>query len=398
VNAHRRRDLPDEPGGRPSGGPGPLPGDLFEDIVAGEPGLDALFGLLTSEPTPDELSGANAALAMFRASRPPTANVPGAPAPEPRAPGPRAPGAHASSPHAPGLRASRSRASRWNAKPARRLAAAVTLAAAAGLAVAAYTEALPAPLQHAAYRVLGFAGIPDARHGAASATGAPRPIRGRHAHRAPGSAGAPQPSGPVSALPGASAPATSPSAGQTGLSVTAANGRIKAGGSDTFTGRLSVPGQAVAGVTLGLEERAAGQRGWRPAGSATTDAAGDATVTASDLTRNALFRFAGPHAELSQPVLVIVVPPVSASLVTGPGGRGETVTASSPLASPGDVVVLQAQSGTRWRSVSVQRLDGSEQAAFMVRGPGMAQNYRVMLLATADHGGSVSNTVTVPAP
>ena len=399
MNAGHPRDLPGDQGGhRPPDGPGPLPGDLFEDIVSGEPGLGALFGLLTSEPTSDELSGANAALTMFRGSRP-TADVPGAPAPEPRAPGPRAPGAHASSPHAPGSRAprsaaARSAAARWNARPARRLAAAVTLAAAAGLAVAAYTEALPAPLQHAAYRVLGFAGIPDAGHGAAGAAGSPGPLGGRHAHGAPGHAAGPQPSAPASALPGASAPATSPASGQPGLSVTVASGRITAGGSDTFTGQLSGSGQAIAGVSLGLEERAAGQQAWSLVGSATTDAGGGAIVTASGLTRNALFRLAGPGTELSQPVLVIVVPPVSATAAGGPGGRAVMLTASSPLASPGDVVVLQVWSGLRWRSAAMRNLDGSDQVTFVVRVPVKAQQYRMVLLATGDHGLSVSNTVT----
>ena len=129
MSADRPRDVP----GRP-GDPGPeLPGDLFEDIVSGEPGLSQLFGVLTSGPTPDELSGANAALAMFQGCRPP-ATIPG-----------------------PGPRASRP-TSIFNARPARRLATVtVTLAAAAGFAVAAYTSTLPAPIQHAAYRVLGFA-------------------------------------------------------------------------------------------------------------------------------------------------------------------------------------------------------------------------------------------------
>jgi hypothetical protein len=394
VSADRPRDVPGTPGA-----PGPdLPGDLFEDIVSGEPGLSKLFGLLTSGPTPDELSGANAALAMFRGqSQPPATAVPGPPAPEPSAPGPRAPGAHASSPHAPGSRASRP-TSILNARPPRRLAAvAVTLAAAAGFAVAAYTSTLPAPIQHAAYRVLGFAGVPDDHHGAAGAAGAPRPAGPRPARTTPGAGGGSGPSAPASPQPGASASATTGPAGQAGLSVAAASGRITSDGSDTFTGQLSDPGQAVAGVSLRLEERAAGQLTWHVIGSASTDATGGASVTAPGLTRNAWFRFAGQGSELSQPVLVIVVPPVSASVVMAPGGRPDALTASSPLASPGDVVVLQVWSGMRWRNAAARRLNGSDQVVFMVRAPGKPQQYRAVLLGTVDHGMSVSATVTVPS-
>jgi hypothetical protein len=367
VSADRPRDVP----GRP-GDPGPeLPGDLFEDIVSGEPGLSQLFGVLTSGPTPDELSGANAALAMFQGCRPP-ATTPG--------PGPRA-----SKP-----------TSIFNARPARRLATlTVTLAAAAGFAVAAYTSTLPAPIQHAAYRVLGFAGIPDTHHGAGGTAGALHPAGPGPAHGTPG-AGA-QPSAPASAQPGASASAAGPPAGQAGLSVAAASGRITSDGSDTFTGQLSGPGQAVAGVSLRLEERVTGQLTWRVVGSAVTDAAGGASVTAPGLTRNAWFRFAGSGSELSGPVLVVVVPPVSASLIVGPGGRADVLTVSSPLASPGDVVVLQVWSGTRWRDAAARDLNGSDQVTFMVRAPGKAQQYRAVLVGTADHGTSVSATVQVPS-
>ena len=357
---------------RPSDVPGPeLPGDLFEDIVSGEPGLSQLFGVLTSGPTPDELSGADAALDMFRGRRPPaTTAMPGPPASKPT--------------------------SIFNARPARRLATVtVTLAAAAGFAVAAYTSTLPAPIQHAAYRVLGFAGIPDTHHGAGGTAGALHPAGPGPAHGTPGAGS--QPSAPASAPPGASASATSPPAGQAGLSVAAASGRITSDGSDSFTAQLSDPGQAVAGVSLRLEERAAGQLTWRVVGSAVTDATGGASVTAPALTRNAWFRFAGSGSELSRPVLVVVVPPVSAGVIVGPGGRADVLTVSSPLASPGDVVVLQVWSGMRWRDAAARDLNGSDQVTFMVRSPVKGQQYRAVLLGTADHGTSVSATVKVPS-
>jgi hypothetical protein len=396
VSADLPRDPDaDPPGGRPDAA-GPLPGDLLGDIASSEPGLDVLLGLLTADPAPDELAGEASALAMFRSSRSPAAALPGPPPPEPSGPGPRAPGPHASRPHAPGRRASSGRAPGWHPRSARRLAAAVTLAAAAGFAAAAYTEALPGPLQHVAYGVLGFAGVPDTgRPGPATVSPHPAgPGRARGGPHSPGAAQ--QPSAAAPPQPGASSPGAPLPAGPQALSVTVASGRIVAGGSEMFTGRLTDHGRAVAGASLSLQERQAGEPSWHPVGSAATGADGRAVVAASDLTRNAGFRLAGPDGALSRPVLVIVVPPVSASVASGPGGQGDMLTASSPLASPGNAVVLQTWTGKRWRNVQARGLNGARQVTFLVRAPGTGREYRMVLLATAAHGISVSNTVTTP--
>jgi hypothetical protein len=398
-------DFPyDPPDDRPGAVPEPFPSDLPGNIASGEPGLDVLFGMLTAEATPDELAGESAALAMFRSSMSQAAALPGPLAPEPSAPGPRAPGPHASRPpHAPGRRASRPhqpsrQAPAWHARSARRLAAAVTLAAAAGFAVAAYTEALPTPLQHVAYGVLGFAGVPDAHHAGSGPAGSHPAGHGQARGRSHAPGGAQQPSAPDSPQPSASASVSSPppAAGPGGLSLAAASGRIAAGASETFTGRLTDHGRAVAGVRLSLQERQAGQRSWRPVGSAMIGADGSAAVTVKDLTRNAGFRLAGPGREVSRPVLVIVVPPVSARVTAGPAGQADMVTASSPLASPGNAVALQVWTGVRWRTVQARGLNAARQAAFLVRAAPQSQEYRVVLMPTVAHGLSVSATVTVP--
>jgi len=59
----------DAPDDRPDAAPEPVPGDLLDDIASSEPGLDALLGLLTAGPIPEEHAGEAAALAMFRSSR-----------------------------------------------------------------------------------------------------------------------------------------------------------------------------------------------------------------------------------------------------------------------------------------------------------------------------------------
>lgn len=355
---------------------GGVPGDLMGDIVSGEPGLDALLGMLTADPAPVELAGEHAALAMFRANLRPAAGAPPAPA------------AHISSTGAPGRRAPVR-----NIRRARVMAAAVTLAAAAGLAVAAYTEALPAPLQQAAYHVLGFAGVPAMHHPAPSAasSGPPRPAGDHGTSAGPGHPR--KPTAPASSKPSASSPALS--AGQASLSITVASGRIVAGRSDKFAGRLTDRAGAVQGANLTLLERTPGRAAWYLAGTAATGSNGGAVVTVQDLITNAAFQLKGPDGALSRPVLVIVVPPVSAT-VSKSSGKAVTVTASSPLAAPGGIVVLQVQAGAHWLSLQKSHLNSAGQARFLVQRPARQSMYRVVLLPTASHGMSASHAIMVP--
>ena len=134
--------------------------DLPEDPGPGGAALDALSRALTAPPGDGELSGEAAALAMFRAVRPPG--------------------------HGPVPRFQRR---------ARTLVAAAGIAL-AGCTAAAYAAVLPAQVQHAAYQVLGFIGVPDARPGGPShprpAAGRPvtSPAPARRGSRSPGSASA----------------------------------------------------------------------------------------------------------------------------------------------------------------------------------------------------------------
>jgi hypothetical protein len=189
------------------------------------------------------------------------------------------------------------------------------------------------------------------------------------------------------------------------LSLSATQGRIPAGGNDAFTARLTGTNEPVAGATLTLLERAAGQPGWHPVGSATTGSSGSATVTVSGLATNAAFRLSGPDGSVSRPVLVVVLPPVSARLTVGQHGQLGMVAAASPLASPGDTVILQVKTGNHWMDVQQRTLNHTRQASFVVRSGGSGGSggdpgraYRVVLMPTAAHGLSISNTVTLPSP
>ena len=379
----------DLPGHRPDDLSGDVPGEHLGDFVSSEPGLEALLGMLTADAAPDELTGEGVTLAMFRANSQPTRPFEplafGPPAAEPSRPsGPRTPGPRTLRTGAPGGGGPRRQGRRVGL-----MAAAVTLAAAAGFAVAAYTEALPSPLQQAAYHVLGFAGVPAAHHAApnASASRAPGKTHG------PGPSHKPVPSASASAQPSNSSPVAL--TGPARLSVTVASGRIIVGHSDTFTAQLMDKSGGVPGADVNLLERAAGQKAWLQAGTATTGAGGTAVITVPHVAVNAAFRVSGPDGTMSKPVLVVVTPPVSATLSRS-GAMTPPITASSPLADPGNTVVLQVQAGKQWRNVQTATLNGARQARFTVRSRIMQHRYRVVLLPTASHGLSVSNAVMGP--
>ena len=167
--------------------------DPLDDLGPRDQGLAELLAHLTSEPSADELSGEYAALTMFRAAR--TAArvavgtaagtsagavplVPPVPSPEP---GP----AHR-------RRRFRARVGGWL------VAGATVVAFGGGFAAAGYAEVLPAPLQHVAHQILGFAGVPNPPGGSRAPTG---PVATRPTTT--GSAGPTAPSSP-SPNPGSS--------------------------------------------------------------------------------------------------------------------------------------------------------------------------------------------------
>jgi hypothetical protein len=336
-----------------------------------EPGLRALLGLLNSGPTPEELVGENAALEMFRSGR---RQADFTPQPNPGAP---------SIVHAHRWR------SRW-------LAAAGTVMAAAALTAAAYTQALPTPLQNVAYHVLGFAGVPQAHH-VPGAPGNTRPPRHTRTHPiSPAAVATPKavvPAPPPSPQPKrAKAAFASPLAS---VSVEVVRHRIVAGHSDLLIARLTRLGNAVPGARLYLLERTAAEHAWHVVADATTGANGRVFVTVSGLTTNAAFRFRGLHGTLSRIVRVIVVPGVSVTIARDPHKASETVTAGSPWAVPGDVLILQVRIDGHWVTVQVRALYVNNRVKFVVRVLGERRAYRVVLLGTKAHGRSVSRLVTV---
>lgn len=351
-----------------------------QDPGSVDPGVDQLFRTLTAPPAPGELDGEQQALAMFRANRPPS--VP-------------AVGPIRSAP--PG-------------RPPRRrfgLAGAFLVTAVAGLAAAAYTAILPAPVQNFAYRDFGFLGVP-AHHQAK-----PRPTQttsghsvppGRH-HQTSPVRPAPTPSGSVrtghrpSASPSPTAsPSVSPGAGL--LSATASASNIAAGTAVTIEGTLTKSGKDIAGATVTLLERPARHASWQVVGTGQTDSAGNVAVGVQALTTNAAFRLKGPDGARSPVVRVTVSPPVTIDLEPGAHAVRDVLVVTTQYARPGNIVVLQVQGADGgWADLRGKTLNASGTAQFVLDGRRLKnKSVRVELLATARHASSVSSPVTVPTP
>lgn len=314
--------------------------------------LDHLFRVLTADGSAEELACKDDALTMFRDNRHP----------------PRRP-----------------RRRLGFASPMRMAVAAAVIVG--GIAGAAYGAALPAPVQHLAYRMLDRIGVPDAHH--------PSPSSSTHpaVTPAPSSAPAPASSAPASAAAACPCQAGKPgTAAARSLLLTAARTQVPAYGDDVLSGLLASGGQPEPGVRVRLFEHAGGLPGWRLAGSATTDHSGEVTFDVRHLTSNASFRLAAPDGTASTAVLITVIPPVYVHLAPGQRPGTGILTVSSQFADAGDAVVLDELSGTVWQSIGEQVLNWDHQASFTVAIPRSGNRvYRVVLLPTAAHGSSVSS-------
>ena len=355
--------------------------DPLDDLGSRDPGLTELLSHLTSEPSADELSGEYAALMMFRTVRD-TGPLQTA---RPAAPPPR-------------LATARRRRRPSRARIGGRLVAAASVfALGGGFAAAGYAEVLPAPLQHVAHQILGFAGVPNSP----GKSGSPRPTvpvttRTTHGAAGPGGSHSPQPGSSGSNSPSPRRSSASPSPGGS-VTISAGKRQIAAGSSVQITASFTRKGHPVAGVSLSLSERAAGRTAWYVVSHATTGAGGQASFTVGDLTRNASFRASGPGQAVSGELSIVVIPAITFSEVPSAHGRSEMLIVSVPLALRGDVVQLEQLVAGQWQLVRSHRLHPGGKTEFSVAARKISVTYRVVLSATVEHGQSVSGQVTVAA-
>jgi hypothetical protein len=370
-----------------------------------EPGLDQLFRTLTSGPTNAELSGQDAALTMFRTNiRPSRAAAAGSSA--------RGASARPSSGARSFARGTSRRSFRLSFSPGLALAAAMVVALGGAVAAAAYTDALPAPVQTVVHDAFGFAGVPSKRHHHSSAAS-----KGRGQHQGgsqPGASGGTPSHGSsgkssptASRKPGGSpspshspSPSSSPSgaAGAT-LTASASDSPIAAGGQVVIDGQLTRSGSGVAGLTVKLAEHLAGTPGWRVIASAKTTTSGNVAVTVSALTSNAAFQLRAGDGVHSAVVHVVVTPSVTITLKPGALAVRDLLSVSTLYAHPGNWVELRADEDGVWTTLREKRLNAAGATHFYLSGKNLkGDEVQVVLLATLRHGKSASNQVTVPPP
>jgi hypothetical protein len=401
--------------------------DLSSEFGPLDPGVDQLFRTLTAGPVTGELAGQQAALTMFQLNAQTAASgaagAPNGQAARSAAGMTAAAGAAGAIPipaaAATGRRfgwpwvrpvKSTSRPPRARAGWGVRLVAAAALSVAGGLTAAAYAAVLPQPMQHLAYQVFGWAGMPDAHHAHPSLS----PSRFHHSvpvtsqpatspgQVTPASSSRPHHSTSPSAGPSRSAspsPSPSPSAVPL-LSVSAASSQIPAGSVAVIDGQLTGSGKAMAGAKVMLLERIARHVRWHVAGTATTNAQGDVDITTPVLAANAAFELTGPGGSTSKVVLITVVPQVEATLRLGAAGLRDLLVVTTMYAHRGNVVVLQVQTASgAWVSLRERLLNAAGRTRFVIKARKLQnKQLRVVLLATVRHAAAVSNTVTVPPP
>jgi hypothetical protein len=161
------------------------------------------------------------------------------------------------------------------------VAATAVVVAFAAATTAAYTSALPGPVQGAAHAVFAPLGVPD-NHPAA---GAP----------------------PTGA--GTDTSMTAKDAAGVRLTLKAARARVATGTTVRLAGRVTEHGRDAAGARVTLVERLAGSVQWTVVSSAVTGPRGGFRFVSPPLTQAVVFRVTGPDGAYSAAVRVMVAGP-----------------------------------------------------------------------------------------
>jgi len=239
-----------------------------------ERGIDQLITALTADGRPDELAGRDSALAAFR-------NAAQRAAAEPTV----------------RRRISPFRRPLTGQFPTRLTAIAAAAAVFAALIVAAaYTRALPGPVQDAAHSVFAPLGVPGGQQGSSGTTPGQGPAAITDATQ-PGD------------CPSCAAVFKTPSPRSGNHYVVTLNGarvRVAGGVVAVLTGRLGKDGNPAAGVRIALVARTAASPQWRIVATGVTGPLGRFRFVTPPLTSSAVFRVVAPDGAYSGPARIIV--------------------------------------------------------------------------------------------
>jgi hypothetical protein len=239
-----------------------------------EPGMDQLISALTADGRQDELAGRDAALAAFRAAAQRAATE--------------------QTIRQRRLAPFRRPLTGWH-PPRLTALAAVAAVVVAVIVAAAYTQALPGPVQDAAHSVFAPLGVPGQQPppGTAPSQG---PMAITDATR-PGN------------CPSCDAVFKTPSPRSGNHYIVKLSGaRVRAAGGVVvvLTGRVAKNGSSAAGVRVALVARSAAAPQWRIVATGVTGPLGGFRFVTPPLTANAVFRVVAPDGAYSGPVRVAV--------------------------------------------------------------------------------------------
>jgi hypothetical protein len=372
-----------------------------DDLTAwqGDPVVQALTGPATG----DELAGEEAALAAFRAAVP--------------------------------VRSRRRFAGRLGVGGS---ALAIAVALSGGVA-AAYTSALPAPLQRVAYDVGGWLAVPPpdrpppkqsaGKHKSTPtptpsglaptpstpvivpSTTPPTPSTGPSTHHhvvskpKPSTKPKPTPSTVASTPPASPPPSPTPTPTPTptstpivpgSITITVSSSKVPVNSSVSVIGHLATSsGAAIVNHQVWLIERLAGANTASEIASGVTGSDGSVTLTATDLTRSVRLRLVVGQGVHSAAVPVIVMPTVSVALSVS--GSSYVASVTTDGGQPGDTVELQRRTVSGWVAVTSGPLDSTGGVAFSVQAPvKRTEHYRVVLPRTRAHGFATARFATPP--
>ena len=322
-----------------------------------------------------------------------------------------------------------------------------------GGVAAAYSGALPTPVQRVFHDAVSWTGIPapvSVRHGSGGSNAAttaasrassgggggtaglppvtattpaapPPPTSGAHPSAAkpkpkasdhttpaaPTASTTPTPTdSPSASSSSASSPSPSPSSSSSdtpappaSITISLSANRVSAGTSVNVYGQVSAAsGAPIAGQTVWLLQRLAGQHSLSEVASGTTNAQGTVELDSPVLTQSVRLRLATDPRLRSASLPVIVVPTISVAVQASstPGMSSVEVTTSG--AQPGDDVVVIVRGPTGWRLQTQTQLDAQGATTFEVpTPPKRSAHYRVVLSRTPEHSRAVAPFLVEPA-
>lgn len=311
----------------------------------------------------------------------------------------------------------------------------VAIAFSGGVA-AAYTAVLPTQVQRVANDVAGWAGVPapapdkPKHHGnkhssggstqqaagqpsgspsvpVAPPTPTPSSAATSHHHVATKPKPKPKPT-PTTPASGSSSPPASPSPTPTptptptqtapvpgSITITVSASKVLVNGRVSVVANLATSsGAPIANHRVWLIERLTGQSTASQIAMGVTGTDGSVVLDAANLTHSARLRVLAGQGVRSAPVLVTVVPTMSASIsVQGPNYE---VAVTTDGGDPGDIVTLEQRVPGGWEGVTTTQLDSTGGAAFQVPAPDKrAAHYRIVLRRTQAHA-SVTTRFAAP--